>query len=269
MTSKQWQLAEDAAKRYEEILVQAILGPFAQALVDWVDFDDVTTVVDVGCGTGAATRFAAAKLENTAKVIGTDINTAMLKVAESLPTTGGAEIEWREANAYKLPFDDASVDVVLCAQSLQFMPERDKALSEMHRILKAGGSAYISLWCEIEDSPYFDALVATIAKHISADTAAGLGSAFKLTDLDEITASVQAGGFQVESTKAGLNLNLPPIAEFVPKHIRATPMGAGYNAAFPETQQAILDDMTERLAEYVNDDGMEVPFCSHLIRGGK
>ena len=34
MTSKQWQLADDAATRYQDVLVPAILGPFAKALVD-------------------------------------------------------------------------------------------------------------------------------------------------------------------------------------------------------------------------------------------
>lgn len=267
MTSKQWQLAHDAAQRYESILVTAILGAFARALVDWAALDTSSVVVDVGCGTGAAARFAAQKMGTSGKVIGTDVNPGMLEVAKSLPEVDGAAIDWRQESAYDLSLADESVDAVLCAQTLQFLDNPTNGLREMHRILKPGASAYVSLWCDIEQSPYFDVLVNAIARHINPDTAAGLGAAFQLSDVNTISDHVHAAAFSDLTTEvAELDLDLPPIAEFVPKHIGATPMGAGYNAASPATQQAILDEMRERLAAYQTETGMRVPFRSHLIQ---
>ncbi|MEO1290434.1 MAG: methyltransferase domain-containing protein, partial [Chloroflexota bacterium] len=86
MTSKEWQLATDSAQRYQDILVPSILGPFADALVDSVTFEPQYHVVDIGCGTGAATRAIAGKIDTSGKVIGVDINDAMLTVAQSIPT---------------------------------------------------------------------------------------------------------------------------------------------------------------------------------------
>lgn len=267
MTSKKWQLAEDSAKRYEDILVPTILGPFAKALVDRAFIKPNTTVIDVGCGTGAATRYAADKMGKSGRVIGVDVNPGMLSVARSLAYDGGATLEWRQASAYEVPLDDGSADAVLCAQTLQFLDEREQALNEMHRLLKVQQSAYVSLWCDLEENPYFDALVSAIARHISEDTAAGLGSAFNLTNLDTITALFTATRFSnVESTVSELILKLPPVDDFVPRHIHATPMGVGYGAASPETQQAILSDLKTQLAEYQTEAGMAVPFRSHLIR---
>ncbi len=270
MASKNWQLAEDAAKRYEAVLVPAILGPFAKALVDFALLPSEGIVVDVGCGTGAATRYAAQKAGSNAKVIGSDVNAGMLAVASSLPGVDGATIDWQEASAYALPMDDGVVDAVLCAQSLQFIAERVKALEEMRRVLKPGKSAYISLWTPIEASPYFHRLVGAVADLISEDTAAGLGSAFNFSDRAAIEATFDEVAFSdVSITTTEIELPLAPVREFVPRHIRATPMGKGYDAAPEETRIAILDRLAEQLAEYETSNGMSVPFASFLIRATK
>lgn len=263
MASKDWQLANDAAERYEAILVPSILGPFAKALVDFADLRPGMTVVDVGCGTGAATRFAAEKIGDPAQVTGTDVNAAMLSVAGAR----GRGITWLQEPADQLSMADGSVDAVLCAQSLQFFKDRPAALAEMRRVLKPGGAASISLWCKIDKSPYFDALVRTVAEHISEDTAGGLRAAFNLSDAGDIHELLRGAGFNViEITVAEIALPLPPAAEFVPRHIGATPMGVGFNAAPEPTQTAIVHAMTEQMRAYAAEDGLSVPFRSHLIR---
>ncbi|MCB1036883.1 MAG: methyltransferase domain-containing protein, partial [Acidobacteria bacterium] len=120
-TSKQWQLARDAALRYEEILVPAILGPAAVALVEWAALGHGTAVLDLGCGTGAAARAAAGKVGESGRVVGADVNAGMLEVARSLPAVAGAEIEWLESGAHRLPLADGELDGVLFAQTLQFL----------------------------------------------------------------------------------------------------------------------------------------------------
>ena len=100
-TSKLWQLARDAAERYERILVPAILGPAARSLVEWVDMRDGERVADIGCGTGAATRLAAEKVGSSGRVAGVDVNAGMIDVAQSVAPVRGAAIEWFENSAYQ------------------------------------------------------------------------------------------------------------------------------------------------------------------------
>jgi ubiquinone/menaquinone biosynthesis C-methylase UbiE len=83
-TSTQWQLARAAAERYEQILVPAILGPVARMLVEWANLRHGETVLDVGCGTSAAARYAAEQVGPTGRVVGVDINAGMIEVARSL-----------------------------------------------------------------------------------------------------------------------------------------------------------------------------------------
>lgn len=269
-TSTQWQLAQEAAERYQTVLTPHILGPFAEALVDFAHVQAGEQVLDVGCGTGAAARYAATAVGSSGRVVGTDINSGMLNVARALPPIQGTAVEWREANATELPFEADCFDVVLAAQVVQFIPQKTAALAEMRRVAKPNGRVAISLWCPIKESPYFNTLVRTISTYIGDETAAGLKSAFNLCQTDEIMALFETAGFtsaQIESTQ--LQLPLPPLTEFVPLHIQATPMTVGFGKASKEIQQKIIHEVAEQLSDYEYADQTRIPFRSYLIIGRK
>jgi SAM-dependent methyltransferase len=269
-TSTQWQLARDAAERYERILVPTILGPAARGLVEWSDLRAGKAVLDVGCGTGAATRFAAEKVAKSGRVAGVDVNAGMVDVAKSHPPVQGSTIEWFENSAYQLPFAEGEFDIVLCAQTLQFLEDRPRALAEMYRVLKPGGRVAVSLWCDIRECPYFDVLVQAVTHHISAETAVGLRAAFGLTDLNTIQTLLSGAAFMTpEATVKQLDLDLPILSEFVPQHVSATPMAAGFNAASHEKRQAVIQEVAEKLASFETKDGVRIPFRTHPVRAMK
>jgi hypothetical protein len=108
-------------------------------------------------------------------------------------------------------------------------------------------------------------LVEAIEEHDGQETAVGLKTAFALSQADEIGALLANAGFQgIEMTTKQLNLELPKIRDFVPRHISATPMANGFNAASPAAQQAAIQEVSERLASYETKTGVRVPFKSHL-----
>ena len=268
--STEWQLAREAAERYDQILVPAILGPAARALVDWSALKGDETVLDVGSGTGAAARYAAELVGSSGRVIGIDVNAGMIEVAKSLPLIQGAAIEWHEKSAYELPLNDQTVDVVLCAQTLQFIKDRELALSEMYRVLKPGGRVVMSLWSDIEENPYFHILADAVSKHVGEETAAGLQAIFSLSNADEIRALLDSAGFtNIEMTVKQLELELPELTDFVPRHISATPMAAGFNAAEQAAQQAVIQEVSAQLALYESNEGITIPFRVNLAKATK
>lgn len=265
--STEWQLAREDAERYEQILVPAILGPAARALVDWSALKGGESVLDVGSGTGAAARYAAELVGSSGRVIGIDVNAGMIEVAKSLPPIQGAAIEWHEKSAYELPSKDQAVDVVLCAQTLQFVKDRELALSEMYRVLKPGGRLVMSLWSEIEENPYFQVLVDAVSKHIGEETTVGLREIFSLSNADEIRALLESAGFtNIEMTVKQLELDLPELTDFVPRHISATPMATGFNAAEQAAQQAVIQEVSAQLALYESTDSITIPFRVNLAK---
>jgi ubiquinone/menaquinone biosynthesis C-methylase UbiE len=264
--SIEWQLGQEQAIRYEQILVPSILGPAAKALVEWADVQVGEAVLDVGCGTGSAARFAADRTGPSGRITGIDINAGMIAVAEGLPRADSVAMEWLVESAYKLSMNSDTIDLVLCAQTLQFLKERQLALAEIRRVLKPGGRAALSVWSELDESPYFQALVESISKYINRETAAGLAAAFSLSEATDIRQLVKDIEFRnIEITARQLDLTLPPLHKFVPQHIQATPMAASYYAAPISVQKTVIKEVTEQLTAYITEQGACVPFMTHLV----
>jgi ubiquinone/menaquinone biosynthesis C-methylase UbiE len=100
-------------------------------------------VLDLGCVSGAFTLFIARTVNEKGKVYALDIQADMLKQLENkLSRPENRDIKnfkLIEGNAYELPFDDSSLDLVNMVTVLQEIPDRNKALHEVNRVLKPGG----------------------------------------------------------------------------------------------------------------------------------
>jgi len=164
----QWQVTGSASENYEAYLVPAIFGPWGRELLDIASLRPGEHVLDVACGTGIVARLAAEQVGEAGTVVGVDINPGMLTTARRISPA----INWREGNAAALPLADATFDVAVCQQGLQFFPDRPAALREMRRALKPGGRLVIACWKGIRHSPGFLALAEALAKHLGPDAAA-------------------------------------------------------------------------------------------------
>src|SRR5690606_27779700 len=150
-------------ENYERYFVPAVGKPLAHDLLRLAALRPGERVLDVGCGTGVVTRLAARDVGAGGGAVGVDLEAAMLAVARSVtPPTPG--IEWRQADAQALPFDDECFDVALCQMSLQFVEDRTRALAEMRRVLVPGGRVVLGL--PGPATPQFEALADSLGRHI-------------------------------------------------------------------------------------------------------
>ena len=101
------------------------------------------SVLDLGCGSGAFTPFIARVVGQKGRVYALDIQADMLKQLEkklSRPENKDIKnIKLIGGNAYELPFEDDSIDLVNMVTVLQEIPDRNRALQEVKRVLKPGG----------------------------------------------------------------------------------------------------------------------------------
>jgi ubiquinone/menaquinone biosynthesis C-methylase UbiE len=115
-------------------------------------------VLDLGCGSGAFTPFIARIVGKKGKVYALDIQADMLKQLErklSKPENRNIKnIKLIEGNAYELPFEDKSLDLVNMVTVLQEIPDRNKALHEVNRVLKPGGILAVTELFSDPDYPW-------------------------------------------------------------------------------------------------------------------
>lgn len=99
-------------------------------------------LLDLAGGTGDIARLAR---ERGAEVVVADINRAMLETGRARMDAIGAVkgLDWLQVNAESLPFADNSFDHLTIAFGLRNVTWRDRALAEMHRVLRPGGRVHI------------------------------------------------------------------------------------------------------------------------------
>lgn len=100
-------------------------------------------VVDVGCGRGQALRLLK-MFFRPQRLVGVDMDGEALEIARRRVTRHRLEVELLESDCSKIDLPDASVDLVFCHQTLHHLVHQEKALDELHRILKPGGVLLLS-----------------------------------------------------------------------------------------------------------------------------
>jgi ubiquinone/menaquinone biosynthesis C-methylase UbiE len=260
----QWQLAGNAAELYEKVLVPITFQPWAADLIEVADLRHGERVLDVACGTGVVARLAAQHVGTRGGVTGLDLNAGMLCVARSLPSPPGASVTWVEGSALAMPLPDASFDVLLCQQGFQFFPDPRAGLQEMKRVLVPGGRVLLSLW--EGPTPYTVALSAAVERHAGPEAATTLRRSRHCPDPERVRDSLAEAGFRdAHARPRTLTRRLPRVAEFVLRHLAATPV-AGAVAGLSEGARATLaDEVSMALRPYEDGDGIVFPEVVNVV----
>ena len=147
-------------KLYDTYLVPLIFEPYAADLVDRLRTRPLSRVLEIAAGTGVVTRALASALPQGTAIVATDLNQAMLDQASVVGTKRA--VEWRQADAMQLPFQDATFDAVVCQFGVMFFPDKPKAFSEARRVLRPGGVFIFNVWDRIEENEFADTVTTAL-----------------------------------------------------------------------------------------------------------
>src|SRR5258705_6271268 len=126
------------------------MDSFAADLVQRLPEGPPGNVLEIACGTGIVTRRLRERLSPSLRLVATDLSKTMLDYARA-KLDARRDIEWREADALKLPFEDGSFGAVVCGFGIMFAPDRQAALREARRVLIESGILLVHVWDRIEE----------------------------------------------------------------------------------------------------------------------
>lgn len=124
-------------------MVETFLLPLGPRLVEAAGVAQGARVLDVAAGTGNASLPAAA---TGARVTASDLTPELLDAGRRRAEAAGLELEWVQADAEQLPFDDASFDVVMSSIGVMFAPHHQAAADELVRVCAPGGTIALLSW---------------------------------------------------------------------------------------------------------------------------
>lgn len=243
-----------APENYEKYFVPAIGRPLATDLVEVAALRPAERVLDVACGTGVLARLARDRVGPTGMVAGVDINPGMLAVARTT-TPPDLAIEWYQAGAEDLPLPDEAFDVVVCQLGLQFFPDRPTALREARRVLVPGGRLVVNL-----PGPrpgLFAVMEEALARHLTPEAGAFVGSVFSLHDAGEIQDLIGEAAFNdVKVRSITKTLRLPAPADFLWQYVHSTPLAGAAAGLDSEGRAALERDVVAGWRPFTEDGGL-------------
>lgn len=157
-------------KLYDTLMVPLIFEAYAADTAELVASFSPGAILETAAGSGVVTRALAPRLAPGTRYAVTDLNQPMLDYAASRQAADGRiNIEWQQADALKLPFEDASFDVVCCQFGAMFFPDRTAGYAEARRVLRPGGRFVFSVWDRIEENAFADEVTNAMAELFPQD----------------------------------------------------------------------------------------------------
>lgn len=256
-----FQLAQAQAAAYE-----AVTGVFmdgsASLLAAGAGVSPGDAALDLACGTGLVARRVAPLVGAGGRVVGTDVNAAMLDVARSFLD----DAEWIEAPAEQQPFPDDSFDRVFCQQGFQFFPAPIDVVAECLRVLRPGGELHATIWATPDRNPYIDhqlalleSIDATLAPSLHA--AAPPASGTLLLGWAEAAHAHSAVVDTIEHV-----VEIDDLADYFERQTMSTPWGPALAGLDDSDRREVVGAMCDALRAHRSTDGHHrIPFCSFRL----
>jgi SAM-dependent methyltransferase len=251
---------------YERFLVPLIFEPYALDIAARVAALNPLRVLEVGAGTGVATRQLAKALPAAASIVASDLNQPMLDHAASLGTA--RPVEWRCADAMALPFADGSFDAVVCQFGVMFFHDKAAAFAEAHRVLRPGGVFLFSVWDRIELNDFADVVTRAMAELFPSDPPQFLArTPHGHHDQAILCRDVERGRFENPAAIATLRARSRASSPTIPAiaYCQGTPLRTEIEARNPAGLARATEAAARRLAAQFGEGPIEGNLQAHVV----
>ena len=259
---KGWRASIDGYERH----FGRVTSQSAQATLDAARVTRGCRVLDVCAGHGVLAAAAAAR---GATVCGLDFTEEVVAVARrNVPG-----VEFRQGDAQDLPYPDGSFDAVLCGYGVIHVPEPDRALSEMCRVVKRGGRVAVSVWERPGPTNGFGLLYGAVREHGRVDVPLPHGpDFFQFSDPERLRAALSGAGLvDIETSVVVQAWTFEAAGDFLDAIMQgAVRARALLEAQDPRALSAIRAAVEQGTAGFAREgDGYHVPMPALVGSGAK
>ena len=195
MSDQNAQFAGSIPAIYDRYLGPILFQPYAEDLAARLDVTANGSVLELACGTGILTRILRNRLPAPTRLVATDLNEAMMQRA-AIKFAKEEAVEWRQADACSLPFDDHSFEAVICQFGIMFFPDKIETAREARRLLKSGGIFLFNVWDALEHNALGRIAHETIGQFFEKDPPMFYQVPFGYHDQDAIRRVLEEAGFR-------------------------------------------------------------------------
>lgn len=269
-TFEQWQSAANAWYRWSPLLSQW-LGAATEKMLDIAHVTEGKNVLDVAAGAGEQSVTAAKRVGASGRVLATDISPNILAFARKLAEESGvSNIETRVMDGENLDLPDASFDSVISRVGLIYFPDQQKALREMLRVLKPGGTIGAIVYSTAEKNSFFSIPVSIIRNRAKLPPPApGQPGPFSLGAPGAIESAFERAGFRNIQTTIVDSPVILPSAKFCVEFERES-FGALHqmmNSLSELEKQEVWIEIERELSKFENGIGFTGP-CEMIVAVG-
>lgn len=233
-------------------------------------------ILDIGCGTGAATRDAARLAGVEGSIIGADISTLLLDCAKQVATDpDAAPIEYLLADGQTHGFAENSLDLLLSRFGVMFFSDPVAAFTNMTRALKPGGRVSFVSWSYMNENPWFqiprDVAVDQLGSVAPADPHAPGPTAF--ADLERVSGILRDAGLQ-EVTAVNEKIDLfyegtLEAATYLACNVGPVMRVVKELDGSPDDVKAISQKITTKMQNFVVPGGLSIPASLNFFSARK
>jgi ubiquinone/menaquinone biosynthesis C-methylase UbiE len=256
------------AANYDENLGPMFFEPYAEDIRRYIEPSRIKNALEIACGTGRVTRHLRKILPPDARLTASDISPDMLAIARG--KLKDENIEWKIIDAEALPFEDNSIDLIVCYFGYMLVPDKQKAYAEAFRVLKKGGTFLMATWGTLEQNEASQVFRKIVKQYLGDNLPETYNFPFSMHDPVPIREMLTQAGFPKVNadsvTKRSYAENAHKAAQGLVKG------GSLYNELLkqnPAWVDEIISSVEKELSERYGKAPMEAPMNAIIVQAWK
>lgn len=256
------------AEKYDRLMVPLLFRPYAEELARRARTWRPRRILETAAGTGAVTQALHEALPDSA-LIATDLNAPMLEAAAKRVRSG--DVEFIEADAQELPFDDDSFDLVVCQFGAMFFPDKIRGHSEARRVLRNGGHYLLAIWDRVEVNDISHAAQEALIDCFRDDPPLFMREGpFGYHDPLVIESDLREAGFDtVEIETVELRSRSPSAEDAASALFYGTPMGVEVEEREHGSGERVFPAVLEALRPFEGAGALDARMAAHIVTATK